>query len=117
MNSNSLVSMQNISKSFGSIEALQAAIWDKFYSNTIQVVMNDEAYESFSNKDKMLTFFFTMFELLTMNRSYVLFVLKEHKSVLKNLSQLKGLRTNIKSFATELVQDANADKNYKITKR
>ncbi len=104
-------------KLFGSIEALQAAIWDKFYSNTIQVVMNDEAYESFSNKDKMLTFFFTMFELLTMNRSYVLFALKEHKNVLKNLSQLKGLRTNIKSFATELVQDANADKNYKITKK
>lgn len=102
---------------FGSVEALQAAIWDKFYANTVQVAMKDEAYETFSNKDKMLTFFFSMFELLSMNRSYVLFALKEHKSVLKNLSQLKGLRTNIKSFATALVQDANADKNYKLTKK
>ena len=102
---------------FSSIEALQAAIWEKFYANTIQVAMKDDAYESFSNKDKMLTFFFSMFELLTMNRSYVLFAFNEHKSTLKNLGQLKGLRKNIKSFAYDLVQDGNADKNYKLTKK
>ena len=75
------------------------------------------AYASFSNKDKMLTFFFSMFELLTMNRSYVLFALHEHKNILKNLSQLKGLRTHIKAFAADLIEKGNADKNYKLTKK
>ncbi|MBO0592159.1 TetR/AcrR family transcriptional regulator [Cellulophaga sp. E16_2] len=102
---------------FGSVGTLQAAIWGKFYTNTVGVMAKNEDYESFSNQDKMLTFFFSLFELLTMNRSYVLFSLKEHDSMLKNLSQLKGLRSNVKAFASELVQDANADKSFKITKK
>jgi len=101
---------------FGAIEGLQMAIWEKFYANTIAAMHKNEAYASFSNKDKMLTFFFSFFELLTLNRSYVLFALHEHQHMLKNLSQLKGLRTQIKSFATTLIEEANADKNYKLTK-
>ncbi|MFI8602973.1 TetR family transcriptional regulator C-terminal domain-containing protein [Cellulophaga baltica] len=102
---------------FGSVEGLQAAIWEKFYTNTMAVMTKNEDYESFSNQDKMLTFFFSMFELLTMNRSYVLFALKEHENMLKNLNQLKGLRSHIKTFASSLVADANADKSFKITKK
>tara|TARA_R110000868_G_scaffold51182_2_gene162608 strand:- start:5382 stop:6041 length:660 start_codon:yes stop_codon:yes gene_type:complete len=101
---------------FGSIEGIQVAIWEKFYTNTIAVMNKNKEYESFSNKDKMLTFFFSIFELLTMNRSYVLFALHEHKNVLKNLNQLKALRGHIKTFATALIEDANSDKIYKLTK-
>lgn len=102
---------------FGSIDGIQKAIWSKFYSNTINLISKNEEYTSFTNKDKMLTFYFSMFELLTMNRSYVLFALKEDKNMLKNLSQLKNLRDDVKSFATDLIADANADKNLKITKK
>lgn len=102
---------------FGSIDGIQKAIWSKFYSNTINLISKNEEYTSFTNKDKMLTFYFSMFELLTMNRSYVLFTLKEDKNMLKNLSQLKNLRDDVKSFATDLIADANADKNLKITKK
>jgi len=100
---------------FGSIEGLQKAIWTKFYSNTHALLIKNKEYEGFSNKDKMLTFFYTFFELLTLNRSYVLFALKEHNTMLKNLEQLKGLRKHIKAFAKDLIEDGNADKNLKIT--
>ncbi|NNE76439.1 MAG: TetR/AcrR family transcriptional regulator, partial [Pricia sp.] len=56
------------------------------------------------------------FEMLTLNRSYVLFALQEHTGALKNMEQLKGLRKHIKAFATDLIEDGNADKNLKITK-
>lgn len=101
---------------FGSFEGLQKAIWKKFYSNTENLLNKNKEYGGFSNKDKMLSFFYTFFELLTLNRSYVLFVLKEHKSMLKSMEQLKGLRKHIKAFATDLIEDGNADKNLKITK-
>ncbi|MBU2973618.1 TetR family transcriptional regulator C-terminal domain-containing protein [Zobellia sp. B3R18] len=101
---------------FGSVESLQKEIWNKFYTNTEALILKNEAYNNFSNKDKMLTFFYTFFEMLTLNRSYVLFALKEHNSPLKNLGQLKGLRKHVKSFAAELINDANANKNLKITK-
>ncbi len=101
---------------FGSFEGLQKAIWKKFYSNTENLLHKNKEYDSFSNKDKMLTFFYTFFELLTLNRSYVLFALEDHKNMLKSMEQLKGLRRQIKAFAADLIEDGNASKNLKITK-
>jgi len=101
---------------FGSFEGLQKTIWEKFYSNTENLLHKNKEYGSFSNKDKMLSFFYTFFELLTLNRSYVLFALKEQKSMLKSMEQLKGLRKHIKAFATDLIEEGNAEKNLKITK-
>lgn len=100
---------------FGSVKGIQKAIWNKFYGNTENLLLQNKEYESFSNKEKMLTFFFTFFEMLTLNRSYVLFALREKRGMLKNLEQLKGLRCHIKTFATDLIDDGNADKKLKIT--
>lgn len=101
---------------FGSVEGIQKAIWNKFYTNTENLLHKNKDYERFSNKDKMLTFFYTFFELLTLNRSYALFALGERKNMLKNSEQLKGLRRHIKAFAVDLIEDGNAEKNLKITK-
>ncbi len=100
---------------FGSVEGIQKAIWNQFYSKTEKLLLANKEYESFSNKEKMLTFFYTFFEMLTLNRSYVLFALRENRSMLKNLEQLKGLRRHIKTFATDLIDAGNADKKLKIT--
>ncbi|WP_396637229.1 TetR family transcriptional regulator C-terminal domain-containing protein [Maribacter sp. R77961] len=101
---------------FGSLERLQKGIWEKFFTNTLGLIQKNKEYEGFSNKDKMLTFFYTFFEILTLNRSYVLFVLGTEKNTLKNLEQLKGLRKHVKAFAKDLIEDGNAEKNFKITK-
>ncbi len=100
---------------FGSVEGIQKAIWNTFYTKTEKLLLANKEYESFSNKEKMLTFFYTFFEMLTLNRSYVLFALREKPSMLKNLEQLKGLRRHIKTFATDLIDEGNADKKLKIT--
>ena len=101
---------------YGSLDVLQKGIWEQFFVNTIQVMEKNKDFDGFSNKDKMLTFFFTFFEVLTLNRSYVLFVLEQDKNPMKNMGQLKGLRKHVKHFAKDLIEDANADKNLKITK-
>lgn len=101
---------------YGSLDSLQKGIWEQFFKNTVQVMEKNEAYEGFSNKDKMLTFFFTFFEILSLNRSYVLFVLDLEKNAMKNMGQLKGLRKHIKHFAKDLIEDGNAAKNLRITK-
>ncbi|PRX53175.1 TetR family transcriptional regulator C-terminal domain-containing protein [Flagellimonas meridianipacifica] len=102
---------------FGSFEGLQQAIWERFYANTINVMQKNEQYDAMTNEEKMLTFFFTFFENLTLNRSYVLFVLKHHKNTLENLAPLKGLRRNIKDFATGLIDERNSEKSLKILKQ
>lgn len=102
---------------FGSFEALQKAIWNTFHTNTVNLLNKNKEYGSFSNKDKMLTYFYTMFELLTLNRSYVLFTLDGKRQLLDKMNELKELRRHIKDFASELVEEGNADKTLKITKQ
>lgn len=101
---------------FGSFDGLQKAIWSKFFTNTEALMLKNEAYGAFSNKEKMLTFFFSFFELLTLNRSYVLFALESNRNMVQNMAQLKGLRMQIKGFATRLINDGNAEKKSKISR-
>lgn len=108
---------QQFYQHFGSIDGLKKAIWSKFYTLTTDLLFKNKDFEGFSNRDKMLTFYFTFFELLNKNRSYVLFVLKQHSNKLENMDQLRGLRRNVKDFATELIDEGNANKTLKITKQ
>lgn len=102
---------------FGSFEGLQKEIWNTFFDHAMKLAHKNKNYEAYSNKEKMLTFFYTFFEILTANRSYVLFALKEHQDMMKNLGQLKGLRKRIKEFSAELIEDKNAEKSFKILKQ
>jgi len=101
-------------KHFGSFEGLRKAIWDKFFENTINVMEKSKEYNSFPNREKLLTFYYTFFEVLTANRSYVLYTLGENEMPLKNLAQLKTLRKRMKSYAKTLIQDGNSEKSMKL---
>ncbi|WP_299314169.1 TetR family transcriptional regulator C-terminal domain-containing protein [uncultured Aquimarina sp.] len=101
---------------FGSLDSVNKRIWNTFFSTTIDAMNSNEEFEKLSSKDKMLTFFYTFFELLTLNRSYVLFALNYHEMPLKNMGQLKGLRKHIKDFAKELIEVDNDDKMFRIAK-
>ena len=50
----------------------------------------------------MLSFYFTFFENLTANRSYVVYALSESSNKLENLKKLKGLRSKFLDYIDEL---------------
>lgn len=102
---------------FGSFEGLRKEIWNSFFDQSMKLAQSNESYLDFGNKEKMLTFFFTFFELLSANRSYVLIALNESSDHMKHFSELKGLRARIKEFASELIEEANDEKNLKILKQ
>ncbi|WP_295182124.1 TetR family transcriptional regulator C-terminal domain-containing protein [uncultured Christiangramia sp.] len=108
------ITEQEFYEFFGSFDGLRKKIWDKFFDNALSVMEKAPDYHSFSNREKLLTFFYTFFEVLTANRSYVLYALSEHKDRMKNLEQLKGLRRKMRSFAKDLIADGNSDKSFKI---
>lgn len=103
-------------KYFASISSIKAGIWNTFFVNTMNLMEKNKEYGSFTNRDKLLTFFYTFFEMLTLNRSYVLFSLTQSGSQLRNLEQLKGLRKHIKEFTKDLIGKGNENKTSKITK-
>jgi len=100
---------------FGSIPGIKKAVWTAFYDHSIGLIEKNKDYDGYTNREKMLSFFYTFFELLGLNRSYVLFSLNEQSHALKNLEQLKGLRKKVKAFATDLIEEGNADKQLRIT--
>lgn len=102
---------------FGSFEALQSGIWEQFFFHTMELMKKSNDFPNFTNREKVLAFFYTFFEVMTANRSYVLFILKQKEMPLKNLKQLGKLRRDIKSFAKELIRDENQDKQVKLLKQ
>ncbi|WP_281987320.1 TetR family transcriptional regulator C-terminal domain-containing protein [Aquimarina aggregata] len=110
------VSEEDFYKFFGSLDGLDKNIWSTFFTTTANAMHKNEQFEHFSSRDKMLTLFYTLFEMLTLNRSYVLFALKRYDMPLKNMTQLKGLRSHIKEFAGELIETDNDEKTSRLVK-
>ncbi len=94
---------------FGSFEALQKGVWERFFEHTLDVMQKSPEYAGFSSREKLLTFFYTFFEILSANRSYILYGLRQDKGPLKKLEQLTGLRKQIKEFALDLMRESRTE--------
>lgn len=101
---------------FGSIDAIKQEIWIKFFENAIKTIESEEAFEGYSDKNKLLTLYFTLFEILTLNRSYVIFSLKENEEGLKNFKSLKQFRNRFKDFIVTIIETENSEMNDKLAK-
>ncbi|MEQ9581889.1 MAG: TetR family transcriptional regulator C-terminal domain-containing protein, partial [Arenibacter sp.] len=73
-----------------------------FFKNTITVLEKSEDYKSFDARNKLLSFYFTFFENLTANRSYVIYALDRHKNGLKGLTVLSDFKRSFTSYIEEL---------------
>ncbi|MEO8253913.1 MAG: TetR family transcriptional regulator C-terminal domain-containing protein [Flavobacterium sp.] len=101
---------------FGNLESIEKEIYNQFLEKTIELLNKDLNYQSYDMKSKLLSFYFTFFELLAANRSYVNLSLKENKNQLKNLMQLSILRSNFKKFIAEITTDEVRIEQEKIQK-
>jgi hypothetical protein len=90
---------------FGTLESVEKEIYKIFIEKTVEMIQKDPAYENYDMKSKMLSFYFTFFELLSANRSYVLLSLNENKNQLKNLMLLSGLRAEFKNYVSDIITD------------
>jgi Tetracyclin repressor-like, C-terminal domain len=99
---------------FGSLDAVKQSIWTKFFENAVATLDKDDNYASYPDKNKLLSLYFTLFEILTLNRSYVIYSLMENKEGMKNLKDFKEFRHHFKEFVNEIMQDN--DNNGRISK-
>jgi hypothetical protein len=87
-------------KFYGSFQGLEEAIFSAFFNNAMEVLGKSDTFEAFDARNKLLSFYFTFFEILTANRSYVMYALA--KIDLKNLKALKGLKSSFTGFIKTL---------------
>ncbi|WP_435415620.1 TetR family transcriptional regulator C-terminal domain-containing protein [Polaribacter aestuariivivens] len=89
-------------KFYGSFEAIEEAIFSEFFNHTITVLHKSEEFENYDARNKLLIFYFTFFEILTANRSYVVYALENNKKDIKKLKSLKNLRKQYIQFVEDL---------------
>lgn len=87
---------------FGSFEAIEKHVFKAFLDNTLLLLHQSEEYQQFDARNKLLSFYFTFFENLTANRSYVLFALNQHKNKLKGLAILSELKHSFTTYIKSL---------------
>lgn len=99
---------------FGTLNSIENEIFNMFLEKTVALLEKDVNYETYDMKSKMLSFYFTFFELLSANRSYVVMSLKENENHLKNLMQLSTLRNSFKEYVSGIISDEYRIKQEKL---
>lgn len=103
-------------KFFSSFESLEKVIFKTFAKETIHMLHKTDSYQDYGSKEKLLSFYFTFFELLTANRSYVLLQLNDIRLDFSKLSVLKELRNEFIKFIDGISLEKVDFKNDKINK-
>lgn len=85
---------------YGSFEALQKGIWDAFIHQALHVISKSKEYPTFNKREKLLTFYYTFFEILTLNRSYILMTLKGPLDI----AQLSKLRHTFQDYISGVAE-------------
>lgn len=87
---------------YGSFRALEEGVFKTFFDNTHAALEQSEDYKSFDARNKLLTFYYTFFENLTANRSYVVYAIEGSKNHLKKMKTLAGLKKSFADFIDDL---------------
>lgn len=106
----------NFYEHFSSFDSLEKEIFALFSKHTINTLSKSKEYETFDTRNKLLSYYYTFFENLKANRSFVTYFLKDCKSQLKNLKTLSKLRTSFIEYVETLDIQSFDFKEAKIEK-
>jgi Tetracyclin repressor-like, C-terminal domain len=99
----------------GSFEGLERFIWKAFIEDTITRLKGDNSFRSFTSREKILTFYYALFELLKKNRSYVLFQLENSRKPELVPEYIKGFKSAFESFFESVLNEGKG--NGEVAKR
>ena len=110
----------NFYEFYGSFNTIEKHVFKTFHDNTVAALQKSKDYPDFEPRNKLLSYYFTYFENLTANRSYVVYALHKHKNNLKSYRALAEFKSSfshyIKDLGIELI-DIKEDRLEKIQNR
>lgn len=92
-------------KEYASFDAIEADIWLTFFKEAKATVESDETAQSYSVREKLLAFYYTWFELLKTQRSFVVYSFERGRE--------QGARGRGRSGSWATMQNANVFKPFK----
>lgn len=98
---------------YGSFSALEKDFWKQSFEDTIQQLRQDETYQRYSAREKLLAFYYLWIQQLRQHRSYIW--LQKNRLFLPSPqgSQLESLRHAFLDYVQELIQAGMENKEIK----
>ena len=90
---------------FGSFDALEKHLWKQYVTDVIEAIKSDTTYEEYGTRERLLSFYFALFEHLRKDRSYLVHSLRMDKNMPTGLSGFRPVRDAFLHFVEELIVD------------
>lgn len=87
---------------FKSLKKVEKTVFKELLKNSLEVLNESEDFLSFDKKNKLLSFYFTFFENLNLNREYILIILKGCKNKIKSFNTFSDLKKQFIKFIDSL---------------
>ncbi len=86
---------------FASFEAIESKFLERILSHSIALLHKDKSFSDFDAKNKLLSLYYTLFEMMKVNRSFVLYILDKNKG-LNTFKALSGFRRMFLNFVKNI---------------
>jgi len=90
---------------FSSLENVQKSIWNELMVQAIHTVKTAGDFEDYNNQEKLLSLFYTFFENLSLNRSYLLRDLGRNGRLTDKWALWKQMKETFGIFINEIFMD------------
>ena len=87
---------------FASFKSIESNIFSEFFHQAVQLLEKNKEYTGFDAQNKLLSLYFTLFEIFKANRSYILLVLNQIPSSLESKNELKSFKKLFKNYVESL---------------
>jgi hypothetical protein len=90
---------------FASFEAIESNEWESLIRETIALSTSQDIWVQYSSREKMLSFFYSLIELLKSRRSFIIYSLKHTSSKISTPSALMGTKRMFENFSEAIIQE------------
>ena len=89
----------------GSFDGLERQIWKGFIEDTVGRLTRDESFKAFDTREKVLAFYYSLFEKLRLHRSYILFQLENSRKPELVPQYLKSFKLDFETFLESILNE------------
>lgn len=90
---------------YASFESIEKTIWVELTAETIDTLQQQEVWEGYSSRDKILAFFYSYVEVLKKQRSFIIYSLKASGNGFSTPEVLSGVKPIFEHFSEEIINE------------
>lgn len=90
---------------FSSLKTLENEIWEDYFAQTYEMMTAQEVYEEYSARERLLSFYYTLFEVLRKERSYTGWKLEQMSAWNGCMAELAAFEKHFLNFVEGILAE------------